>query len=197
MNLHIKLTGVTPLLMHNPRLSDPKDPIVRQMKELLAKKSKMTDSERDQMEDLEFMGGLYYDKEIGPYVESIAVLRTMHEAAKITRQGKDLLRAISPLQPTVPLLYDGPRKAEQLKADPQYRLRTSVGNKMNRVMRTRPMFRNWALEFDGVMLEDAGLNKASIPDICATAGRSVGLLDGRIIGYGRFTSEVRFSNGSV
>lgn len=191
----IKFTGTTPLLMHNPRLSDKRDPIAKEMSEITKKKTKMTESERDSLEDLEFMGGLYYDKEIGVYVETIAILRTIQNAAMITRQGKDVLRAMTPTVPRVPLIYSGPRTPEQLIKKPEFRYRASVGNQKNRIMRTRPMFRDWSVEMECYFLEDAGLSKSSLPGICSTAGRCVGLLDGRVIGFGRFTAEV--SNGSV
>lgn len=197
MQVTIKLKGTTPLLMHNPRLSDKRDPITSELSQILKKKTKMTEAERTTVEDLEYLGGLYHDKELGPYVEGIAVLRTVQEAGKITRQGRDVLRAITPINSRFPLQYDGPKKVEDLKKLPEYRLRMSVGNKTSRIMRVRPMFRDWSLTFEGIFLEDAGLSKSTLPEICEIAGRSVGLLDGRIIGYGRFTSEVSFSNDTI
>lgn len=57
----LTLTGVTPLLVHNARLADPLDPIVRQTKPISGKRSK-TEEDHLELARLEFIGGLYYDQ---------------------------------------------------------------------------------------------------------------------------------------
>ena len=59
--MKLRLTGITPLMLHNIRLADPDDPVVRQISELTAKKKSMTEADRLQVAWLKFVGGLYHD----------------------------------------------------------------------------------------------------------------------------------------
>lgn len=197
MKVTITVKGMTPYVQHNPRLADKTDPIVQAIMEINAKKSKVTDVEALKREELEFLGGLYHDPEIGIYVTSNTLIRAIEEAAKITRNGKAVSRALSPVSDRMQLIYDGPKTPEKLWKDPTFRFRTQVKNQKNMIMRMRPMFRTWGLVFEGEFLEDAGVNKSDFVDIVSLAGRTSGIGDARKLGYGRFTAEVKYGNGTV
>jgi hypothetical protein len=188
MQVEIELTGQTPLLMHNPHLVDPEFPITREIKALSAKRKK-TDEDYAQIALLEWRGGLYVED--GVIVEPVAKVRKcLVEAARISKQGKDMERALILDGITVPLDYDGPTDLDELYATPEFVSRLSVGVRGNRVMRTRPQFMPWALKVSGVLIQDAGLNFEHLEQIAVLGGRAIGIGDNRVNGYGRFDVKV-------
>ena len=185
MNILLELSGTTPLVMHNARLADPLDPFAKEIAAINAKRIK-TESDLTDRDHWEFLGGLYHDPDVGLHIPARAVVATFVEAGKVTRQGTAVLRGFSVVTDRLPLAYDGPKKPEDLWAEPTHRWRTGVGVKQNTVMRMRPIFRRWSLAVEGELMEDM-LNPDDFRGICEKAGRSIGLLDARTLGYGRFT----------
>ena len=190
MNILISLTGKSPLLMHNPRMVDPEFSISRELKALTGKRKK-TDLDLQQIELLEWHGGLYSDDD-GVVVQPTAKVRKcLIETARMTRAGKQIERGLSFNALNVPLKYDGPKSADKLALDPRFISRLSVGvNGGKRIMRVRPQFEPWSMQLDGILIEDAGLNFDELERIVALAGQAVGIGDNRANGYGRFTGEV-------
>ena len=189
MRIVLKLTGRTGLVMHNPRMIDPEDEIVRAIKELTAKGSKQTDADRQQVARLEWFGGVYHDPEIGVYVPAWNVVKCINRGAVVTKNGKDVLRSLSVLTDRVPLQYDGPRDLAKLYDSPEFRLRKEVGVGQKKVMRVRPIFRRWSLSLEAELIEDL-MNPGDLLRVTETAGLSEGLGDARALGYGRFGAEM-------
>jgi hypothetical protein len=111
-------------------------------------------------------------------------------AAKISKMGKMVERALSFNDLNVPLVYDGPKDIDKLFADKRFHSRLSVGVGGKRVMRVRPKFFPWALRVDGILVVDAGLNLEDLERIVDLAGVAEGIGDNRVNGYGRFTGKV-------
>jgi hypothetical protein len=191
MEVLIELAGLTPLVMHNIRLADPEDAIVRAIGELTSKKKNKTDADLKEIEHLEFLGGLYYDTDIGVHVPSRSIIRCFEQAGAITRAGTSVVRAVSVLTDRFPLTYAGPGTPEELYQKTEHRFRMSVGVQRAKIMRMRPMFRTWKLDFSLELAEDI-LNPREFAEIVARAGRSVGLGDARKLGNGRFESAVHY-----
>lgn len=189
MRIILKLDGVTGLVLHNERLADPDDLYTRAIGEITAKKTGKTDKDREEMARLEWYGGLYHEPEIGVYVPSWNVIRCLEQAGKITKKGAAVIRAVSAVTDKLPLQYEGPADLAKLYAMPEYRLRKMVGVKGGRVVRMRPIFRRWSLEFEAEFLEDV-MNIGDLERIAEQAGRSEGLCNARKLGYGRFRCEV-------
>lgn len=189
MRVLLTLTGMSGLVMHNPRLIDSEDPYVRQIAELTSKGSKQTDAEREEVARLEWMGGVYHDPEVGIYVPSWNVVKCVNRGAVLTREGTNVLRALSVVSDRVPLLYDGPRELTKLYERPEFRFRKEVGIGQKKVMRVRPIFRRWSLELDAELVEEA-MNPGDLLRVATTAGRSEGLGDARKLGFGRFAVEM-------
>lgn len=185
----LTLKGVTPLIMHNARLADPLDTIVRQMKPLSAKRSK-TEEDLLEMARLEFVGGLYFDADLGPVMPAMNIEATLRDGAKTFKKGKDITRGLQVTDMVVPVAYKGPRDIDGLWSggDSEFVYRTSVVVQRNRVQRTRPIFRNWALEVNGVFDENI-FDEDVLNTICETAGMMSGLGDYRPR-YGKFTHEL-------
>lgn len=187
MDIRITLIGTTPLVMHNIRLADPLDPATRALRAVTSKRKK-TDEDHEEAARLEFIGGLYMDPDAGPYVPGENIERCLADAAKVTRQGRAIQQALFVKSDVNPVGYSGPRDPARLWADANFRLVKAVRVTNARVMRTRPMFRQWAVEATAVL--DASI--VSIDDlrsITDTAGIRIGLGDYRPR-YGRFTAEV-------
>lgn len=113
----------------------------------------------------------------------------------MTKNGKDVERALLILDDVCPVAYKGPRTVEGLYADKRYVLRKSVKTGASRrVMRTRPMFPEWALEYEAE-LDVLLLNFEDVVVIAETAGQLVGMGDWRPSSphggmYGRYTVAV-------
>lgn len=187
MKIVIRLQGTAPLIMHNIRLADPLDPIARQMKAVSAKKKK-TDEDLLQLAQLEFAGGLYISDLLGPFIPGGNLEKSIVEGGRVTRNGKQVERGLLITDNEIPLIYNGPRTADELWADTSYRSRMAVKVGTSRVQRTRPIFRTWELEAYAE-LDTTELNLDTMRAIAADAGMKVGLGDYRPR-YGRFTTEV-------
>ncbi len=188
MNIRIRLTGTSPILMHNPRLVDPDFEITRQIKTLTAKRKK-TDDDLRQIGRLEWYGGLY--EEAGVVVQPTAKVRKcLINTAKQSKLGKAVERTVSFGSLSVPLIHDGPDDIDSLFKEDRFHSRLSVGLSGRRVMRVRPRFFPWQLEVAGLFIEDAGLNFDDLEQIVYLAGVVEGIGDNRVNGYGRFDGTV-------
>lgn len=183
----ITCTGTTPLLMHNARLSNPLDEVARAMKRVSSKRVK-TEEDYEELARLEHMGGLYFDSDVGPYLPGQNFERCLVDAARITKAGKKIERGVFVETDVNPLSYDGPRDIAGLWKDENFRHAASVKVTTNRVTRTRPQFREWSVEAEG-MFDAAVINLAELQEIADTAGRMIGMGDWRPR-FGRFVAEV-------
>jgi hypothetical protein len=189
MKIVIEVTGTSPLLCHNPRMVDPEFELNRQIKALTAKR-KRTDEDMRQIERLEWYGGLY--EENGIIIQPTSKVRKcIIGAAKISKLGKTIERALSFSALNVPLIHDGPKDIDAMFADKRFHSRLSVGIGGKRVMRVRPQFFPWALRVSGLFVEDAGINYDDFVRIVELAGVVEGIGDNRVNGYGRFTAVVK------
>lgn len=189
MDFSITMTGTRTLLMHNARLSNPLDPYAQKMKEVHSKRKK-TDDDYRELAKREWLGSVYFDPSVGPYVPGENIERMLLDSAKITRNGMDVKRGVMVESDLNALVYDGPRDPEKLCIDENYRLMASVKVGVQRVMRCRPAFRSWSVSASGV-LDESILNPEEFRTIVERAGRLVGLGDWRPR-YGRFVGVVTF-----
>lgn len=180
-------TGTTPLLMHNARLSNPTDEIAKAMKRVSSKRTK-TDDDHEELARLEHMGSLYFDDDMGPFIPGQNFERCLVDAARVTKAGKKIERGVFVETNINPLAYDGPRTIDELWKDDNFRHVASVKVQQNRVTRTRPQFRTWAVDADG-MFDPAVISLEELAEIAETAGRMIGLGDWRPR-FGRFDPQV-------
>lgn len=190
IDVTIEVQGRTPLVMHNPQMADPMNPIVREIKDIQGKRSHMTDADRLEVARLQWLGSLYTDEDGNPVVQTRAVVRSFQEAAKMTRKGKDVIRALYPHELQVPLEWDRTGDVRKLWPEPTHVWTTMVGVKTSRVPSTRPIFRRWAFSMTATLVEEA-LDFRVLEDIAATAGQIEGLLDARVLGNGRYTVSIK------
>lgn len=188
MKFTMTIEGVRPLLMHNERLANPMDPIVKEIKKITSKKKK-TDDDHEAIAHLEFLGSLYHDPDVGPYLPGDNLWRCLYNASKRNRLGERVKEALLIETDVNPLAYKGPRDAEKLWLDEKFRYFRSVRVGMSRTMRCRPIFYQWKTEVEG-QLDTTILDWADFERIVADAGGLVGLCEWRPR-FGRFLGVVK------
>jgi hypothetical protein len=188
MQITLTLEGTNPLLMHNERLANKLDPIVRQMAEITSKRKK-TDDDLLALARLEFEGGLYLNTQ-GPYIPGYNVKRCFIDGGKINKLGKAVERAFTPMVAEVPLTYKGPRDVQEMwdAAGATFYDMRSVKVGTSKVTRCRPRFEEWELSLNAE-LDTSVLNLSEFEQVAVRAGLMVGLGDYRQR-FGRFDVTV-------
>jgi hypothetical protein len=182
--LKFRLTSVSGLICHNGRLADPLNPIAKEMKRVSSKRAK-TDADFEELARLEFLGGLYLHNG-EPCLPGEVMEAALVEAAKKMRRGQQAKAGIIS-QGNFPIEYDGPRTTHELWADERFRLVAGVKVQKNKVMRTRPIFRECASEIS-VDFMPGQLNRSEVEEMVRTAGTIVGIGDWRPK-FGRFSAK--------
>jgi len=179
------ITGDAPLIMHNGALANPLSAASKQLKQVSSKKKK-TDADFERMAEIEFKAGLYMDDDSGPVIPGENIEATLYSAAKITKEGKIAKSACFVPKHAV-LHYDGPRDADGLWQEEEFRNCVGVKVGMSRIMRTRPIFKDWSAVIE-VEYEDSIVNEEQVDRWVNAAGTQIGLCDWRPR-CGRFTAE--------
>lgn len=179
------IRGVAPILMHNEQLSDPLNKWTKLLRDVTKKRLK-TEDDLVEMSRREWFGGLYYDADMGPHVPERCLERMLRDAGAKSKRGKDVVSGLIVVEPAK-LEYKGPRDADALWKSEGFLLRASVGVGKQRVIRSRPMFRDWWLTFT-VNYDENVLDPGDIDGFLELAGRRIGLCDWRPK-YGRFEVE--------
>lgn len=206
--IKIDVTGTTELLMHNGRLANPMDPNTKEVANAYAEwKRSKTDEAFNSLARAEFTGSLYFAeyRDIGPYWPSDNLHTCLKNAgAKVKAAGRrgSLKNAVAASlinweDEVNPLVYAGykgsiPRDLNGLWETESYRFQKPARVGSSKVIRTRPVFRNWRFEASCV-LDTEVLDLADLRRVAQVAGQVVGLGDwrpekgGR---RGRFTAEI-------
>jgi hypothetical protein len=182
-SLSYKIVGTVPLVMHNGRLANPLDSFAQAIKEVSGKRNK-TEADYEEMARLEWLGGLYL-LDGKPCVPGYVVEATLIKAARKQRKGKQAEAGLFVMK-DFPLEYDGSRDPRELCENEAFHLCVPVRIKGNRIMRTRPIFQEWAVTVE----VEINLNLVNEKDLdlwMETAGSEIGFMDWRPK-YGRFTA---------
>jgi len=140
------------------------------------------------MARLEFLYSLYLQdgKPCIPGVVLEAALIGKGGAARKMKKGKQAAAGLFVFENFL-LEYEGPTDPNELWEDESFRLRVACKVQQNKVMRTRPIFEQWAANVEVNFNPDL-VDKGEIVDWMEVAGAEVGLMDWRPK-YGRFESE--------
>jgi hypothetical protein len=180
--MKFRVRSVCPLLMHNGQLSDPLNKWAKALKKISGKRGK-TDDDFAEMARIEFLGGLYTNKAGEPVLPGELIEATIVAGAKKKKKGPAAKAGII-VDGNAPLVYKGPKTAEELCKDESFRNATPVKVQQNRVVRTRPQFDQWECEFTVHYLPDQ-VDAADVRDWVEIAGRVCGFGDWRPR-FGRF-----------
>ncbi len=189
--IKIHMQGVSPLLCHNGQTADPRNTYAKAMKAVSSKRKK-TDADFDELARLEWLAGIYRsadDLVIPDYVIESAMIA----GAKKSKRGPQAKCGLFFTEHAL-LEFDG--KPDAINDDTlagmfesgQFTHTIGVRVGMAKVMRTRPVFRNWSCIAMAQYDPDV-LNLRDIEEIAADAGKLVGIGDWRPK-HGRFFAEV-------
>ena len=169
-----RIEGISPLVMQSAQLVDPLDDLTRAIKKITSKKTNKTDEDHMNIGELEFQGSLYMHPDHGPIIPAVNIERMLCDAGKLTRLGAKVKMALQMVDDYAPLEYDGPRDLAGLQADRRFHLRTAVVVNKARVMRERPRFPQWALDFR-LAYDKNVFNPEQVRDLVESAGKYIGL----------------------
>lgn len=180
----VGIRGLAPLVMHNGQLADPLNPFSKAMKAISGKRKK-TDADLAQMADIEWRGGLYTDGNDRPVVPSRVIEAMIAKGATRSKEGKQALSGMF-VESDGRLSFAGDNLTiDQLCASPDHRLTVGVRVGQSRVMRTRPIFKDWSVTFEVSASTEVVTDSASLRRWVSDAGAFIGLCDYRPR-YGRF-----------
>lgn len=180
--LEMEWKGTAPLILHNGQLSDPLSKWAKESKKISSKRAK-TDADHEAMAKIEFLGSLYMYKG-APCMPAENIEAALIDGAKKVRRGVDAKAGLFVMN-HAPIIYDGPKEAEQLWQDESFRSRVPAKIQKSRIMRTRPIFSEWSIVVH-CEFEDGLLNEADIREFAFKAGSIVGIGDWRPR-HGRFS----------
>ena len=191
--LRLRWTGISPLLMSSAELINPLSPKTKAIKKITSKRGK-TDDDHEQVALLEWEFLMYHDSKVGPYIPTANIKSALIQGGAPRKMGpKMALAIVDAPNLKAPLIYDGPRDLDKLRKNiDQWSLTVAVVVQRARVMKCRPMFREWAIEFD-VIYDESQVHEDDIIMAAQTAGNIVGIGAWRPKckgEYGRFKSEV-------
>lgn len=186
ITVDIHIEGVRPLLIHRGGLANPLDEHAKSIKEISKKRVK-SDADYAELARREFIGSLYWDEEIGPYVPSEMVEATIIGGGKKSKLGSTLKSGLQINEERIPIQYDGVRTIEGMHDIGMY-LDSIVKVGQAKTTRRRPMFVNWSMDCTAT-IDPTLLDVAQVQMSIDSAGRVVGMGDWRPR-YGRFTASV-------
>lgn len=176
--LVLKFVGRSSLLMHSERGADPLDKDVRALKKL-SNIRKKTDQNHEEMARIEFGIALYYADDLGVFVPTANLRKSIINGAELSKLGMTIKRGTMLDDDRAKLVYDGPKTPDELWAAQTFCDRRSVVVGTARVMRTRPIFRPvWSLTF-ALLFDPGAVQQSQIVESAQAAGRMVGIGDYR------------------
>jgi hypothetical protein len=189
--IKIRMQGVSPLLCHNGQTADPRNTYAKAMKAVSSKRKK-TDADFDELARLEWLAGIYRSAD-SLVIPDYVIESAMIAGAKKSKRGPQAKCGLFFTQHAL-LEFDG--KPDEINDDTlaamfdsgdfTHTIGVRVG--MAKIMRTRPIFRNWSCIAVAQYDPDV-LNLRDIEEIAADAGKLVGIGDWRPK-HGRFLAEV-------
>lgn len=186
----ITLTGTTTLLMKNIQLGDPDNEYVREIGKLNALKTKITDDQRKERDFLKWRGAFYWDEIDGPIMPAANVFRSIQQAGGLTRNGKDVERALIIHDMQARLEFPGKRDVDSLWEGGKgihVDRRMAVINRAP-VVNVRPCFPEWACTFRFDLDEDV-LSLEDFTWLADKAGRLIHIGDYRRF-FGAYAVEI-------
>lgn len=183
--LKAKIKGVSPLMVRNGQMTDPLNDWAKKLK-VVSKKRVKTEADYQKMSELEWWASHYPDEKGRSCIPGEVLESMLIAAGKKFKKGPACKAGII-VDGLFPIIYSGPQTIEGLAREQKFwdRRRAKVG--VSGVMRTRPIFHEWALEFE-VMYHPDLLDLDEVEDIIEKAGQEACLCDYRPK-YGRFEVE--------
>lgn len=200
-SVKFRYEGTSPMMMCSIRGANPLSPYAKEMSRLhAAGRLKTADKEAILIKkaEVEWECGLNHDETegdfcLGPYIPADYVRANLQQAARLSKQGKTIERGVSMVASRFKLLYNGPRRLEELREDPRFRDQRMVCIQgRSKILKTRPIFPEWALNVEVYYLPSV-VDRKDLIEYARRGGQLIGLGDARSIGFGRFSTKVMSS----
>ena len=173
--LRFRITGASPLLTYNGQLVDPLNPRAKAMAQVADKRRKM-EANHLRLGELEFYGSLYL-RDSKPRIPDETMKAALVRAAAQERCGPKAKAGLL-VRNDLALLHEGPTETAALWESESFALRSPVRVGTSKIMRTRPMFRDWAAELSVDFLPTL-LNPQDVRSFLVTVGEQIGIDDWR------------------
>jgi hypothetical protein len=186
-----KISGVSPLFIHNGRLSDPLHEYAKALS-YIAQNKKKSEDDHLRMSKIEWFGGMYHNgapDEIIDHGKIIKVdptarviipttsLEAMISGAAAKKRLRKSMGSVLVEEDSI-LDYDGPTDINALYAEGKHIDRRAVVATGRRVQRTRPLFRRWSVTFTA-SFDKTQLDADTLTEIVILGGSLEGLGDWR------------------
>jgi hypothetical protein len=192
-SLKVTITGMNPLLQNNPQTVDRFNDYTRAMAKINAKKTRRTDEDYRDLQDIEVRAKIYWDEDLGIYVPgtwmSAAIAAASFKKAKISKA--DIRGSVFVEDDKIKLQYENMnlvKKPEDIVGNPFFRLNMTLKQGQVRVVKAVPIFHKWSfntkIEFDDKLVDES-----SLVDIIKHASLYGGFGDFRPT-FGRAQAEV-------
>ena len=181
--IKVSVKGVSPLILNNGQTADPLNAYTKRLKEFQSKRKK-TDDDYENISRIEWESALYLDENNMPVIPSDCIEAMLRESA-----GKSRVVTKKDLQASVWVAEDAKliTNAPFPNLDKAYEeccFRKLVRVNTARVVRTRPIFFNWKLNYTITYLPDM-INRNDLENILNVASYRIGMGDWRPK-FGRF-----------
>ncbi len=188
--IKFQLIGKTMLLMNSNAGVNPLNPLVKQKGIITSIRPKnRTDEDIMELYRLDFVLGMYYEEDIGPYVPGVNIEAAILAAAQQERMGPRFKAGVSVVEDKIPLQYKGPRDIQKLwdaREKGFADIRPTKLKASSSLMKCRPCFNKWSLS-GTVSYNGAIVDHASVKRCIAKVG-DIGICDYRKR-YGKSTVE--------
>ncbi len=180
--LKVRIRGVVPLLLNNSQKVDTSNYYAKQIKAITSKRNR-TDEENELLKKIEWFSCLYLNDKKQIIIPANNLSAMLLEGAKKIKMGK-VFQAGAWVEEHALLHYDGPKDLEKLFEDKSFVSCVVAKIQKNAVMRCRPIFKEWSLNFEVLYFPDQ-VNTHTLEQVIDICSYSVGLGDWRPK-YGRF-----------
>lgn len=164
----IKVTGINPLLQNNPQTVDRFNQYTKSMAQINAKKTRRTDEDYRELQDIEVRAKMYFDENIGVYVPatwiSSGIAATSFKVAKISKA--DIRGALFTTDDKIKLEYRDSRKVKKpadIVGNPNFRICLTLRQGQVRVVKAAPIFHEWSfetmVEYDDKIIDPDSLDR--------------------------------------
>lgn len=190
-NLKVTWKGISPLIMHSCQCVNPLHPIAKELKKYTSKKNK-TDEDLVKISDLEWEASAYWKDGMGLYIPAENVEATIINGAKANKKGKDIQKYVDVTDLYIPFEYGEDLTKEELIQNYEYRDTRIMTVMRSKILRTRPRFDQWVIEFN-LRYNEEKIDIETIINAMEYAGLYVGLCDSRPK-YGKFSVVIEELN---
>ncbi|MCY4129525.1 MAG: hypothetical protein OXG15_09855 [Gammaproteobacteria bacterium] len=165
-------------------------PLKREKDKLTAKKTKKTDADKKRITDIDVILSFWATEgKNGSSVPTIphgAIRGTIVQAGKISRAGAPLKRGLQ-IAPSITFEWDKSlgKTCEAISKNEKARHYSVVNVQSSKIIKVRPIFNDWACEFE-LVVNDAAVNMESVIEYLELAGEIIGIGDWRVEKGGAF-----------